>query len=974
MVAAKATSQLIGSRYQEVRQLGRGGMGAVYSVVDRLSGLIVAMKRVLLPMTRLDFASQGSGDHPMVAITNEFRILASLRHPNIISVLDYGFDDQPFFTMDLITDPRTITEACIGQPLETRIDYAIQMLQALVYLHRRNIIHRDLKPANVLVNASGMVKVLDFGLALSREYIKQDPEAVGGTLAYIAPELLQGSSVSVQSDLYAVGLILYEMLNESYPFRRDASLIVDILKAVPDVSMMDPALGAVVARLLDKVPANRYASAEEVIIALSTATGFPVPEETLAIRESFIEAARFVGREPEIARLKELVRETLAGKRATWLLGGESGSGKSRLLSEMRIEAMVDKILVLSGQAVSEGASPYHIWRNVIRRLALLVELTDFEAGVLRRIVPDIERLLDRPIPEVPPLTPDAERDRIFAIAEKLFQNYGQPLLVILEDLHWANDESLDLLKHLYRTVSEAPLLIVGSYRDDEVPDLPQQVSHDGLMSLKLLDKENITRLSESMLGQYGTEPHIIDYLKDTTEGNVFFLVEVVRVLAEQAGKLSDIAKMPLPEKMVASGMMQILQHRLERVPEEGRQLLQIAAVIGRDLDETLLKHINSEVDYEQWLTICNNIAVLNVENNRWRFAHDKLRETLVESLPKDTRRTLHHQAAVAIEEVYPDAPDWVAALAYQWEQADDAAKASVYLENAARIALEGAAYNQAHDFIKRSEAFDGRLGQLDEFRLMMRNRIKGGAIFHAGKMEESLPHYSKALRHMGLWEIANQDWKVGLAVGNQLIRQILHRRLPRVFIGHKDPQERILSLIHVAGDMSSVYYVKQDILRTLYLSLVIVNTAEIHKPHNELSLPGAYSTMAMLTGLIPLPKIASFYHGRTIENIEHSSDHGQAGAWVILGIYDTGVGKLKQADREISNAQEIYQSMGNQRRWEESTFFLGMVRYHEGQFKEAVRLLQETLRSGVRRQDFMVQFLDSMALTEVVLRLHQLD
>jgi serine/threonine protein kinase len=340
-------------------------MGVVYRVADRLTGMLVALKQVTTQTDNLQFASDQTINIQEVALANEFKILAGLRHPNIVSVLDFGFDAgrQPYFTMDLLEKKQRITAAAHGQPMEVKIQLLMQLLQALDYLHQRQIIHRDLKPDNVLVTGEGTVKVLDFGLALSASYAQQLGDSASGTLAYMAPEVLRGDPVSVASDLFAFGVIAYEVFSDKHPFTTDtiSGIISAILTKIPDLSGFEPPLTGFFSRLLDKDPANRYPDAEAVMRELSVATGSPRPQENLVIRESFLQAASFVGREAEIKQLEALTKDSMRGNGKTYLIGGESGSGKSRLLDELRVRMLVENVLVLRGQAIAEGGTPYRV-------------------------------------------------------------------------------------------------------------------------------------------------------------------------------------------------------------------------------------------------------------------------------------------------------------------------------------------------------------------------------------------------------------------------------------------------------------------------------------------------------------------------------------------------------------------------------------------------------------------------------------
>lgn len=195
-------NRLLTSRYELLEQLGQGGMGRVFRAKDRLTGDMVALKQVLVAPGDLDFASLAASRSDMrLALTREFRTLAGLRHPNIISVLDYGYDryKQPFYTMEYIAQPRTILQAGQYSSLHEKVGLLLGLLQGLAYPHRRHIIHRDLKPANIFV-VGDQVKLLDFGLALTRQDSDPSSGAEGqdlvGTLAYIAPEQFGGAARS----------------------------------------------------------------------------------------------------------------------------------------------------------------------------------------------------------------------------------------------------------------------------------------------------------------------------------------------------------------------------------------------------------------------------------------------------------------------------------------------------------------------------------------------------------------------------------------------------------------------------------------------------------------------------------------------------------------------------------------------------------------------------------------------------------
>ncbi len=184
----------------------------------------------------------------------------------------------------------------------------------------------------------------------------------------------------------------------------------------------------------------------------------------------------------------------LDGRGSGWLVGGESGVGKSRLLDELRAMALVQGALVLRGQAVSGGRRGYQVWLEVLRWLALLSDLTETEASVLKPLVPDIATLIGHAVADPPELDAQSAQVRLLSTVTDLFRRQEQPLVLILEDLHWAGDEDLALIGWLNRAIAERPILVIGSYRDDEKPALSKSLLDMSLLKLKSAERGRYCR------------------------------------------------------------------------------------------------------------------------------------------------------------------------------------------------------------------------------------------------------------------------------------------------------------------------------------------------------------------------------------------------------------------------------------------------------------------------------------------------
>jgi eukaryotic-like serine/threonine-protein kinase len=257
---------LFDGRYRIVRKLGTGGMANVYLAEDEVLGRRVAIKIL---------NDRHAGDDQFVErFRREAKNAASLSHPNIVSIYDRGEAEGTYYIAMEYLDGRTLKELIVARgpaPIHLAVDYARQVLAAIRFAHRHGIVHRDIKPHNVLVDGEGRLKVTDFGIARAGTSQMTEAGSIIGTAQYLSPEQARGAPVDQTSDLYSVGVVLYELLTGVVPFSGDTPVEIAMkhLSNVPEPPSSKRAeiprdLDMVVMRALAKDPSERYHSAEEM--------------------------------------------------------------------------------------------------------------------------------------------------------------------------------------------------------------------------------------------------------------------------------------------------------------------------------------------------------------------------------------------------------------------------------------------------------------------------------------------------------------------------------------------------------------------------------------------------------------------------------------------------------------------------------------------------------------------------------------
>jgi serine/threonine-protein kinase len=260
---------LLAGRYRIVALLGRGGMGEVYRANDLKLGQPVALK--FLP------EATARNETALARFYNEIRIARQVSHPNVCRVYDLGeVEGQPYLSMEYV-DGENLGSLLrrIGRlPEDKALEIARKLCAGLAAAHEKGVLHRDLKPANIMLDGRGHVLITDFGLAGLADQL-QGAEVRNGTPAYMAPEQLAGKEVSIRSDIYALGLVLYEIFTGKRAF--EASTLAELVRLHSEttplspsshVKDLDPAVERVILRCLDTDPRNRPASALAVAAAL----------------------------------------------------------------------------------------------------------------------------------------------------------------------------------------------------------------------------------------------------------------------------------------------------------------------------------------------------------------------------------------------------------------------------------------------------------------------------------------------------------------------------------------------------------------------------------------------------------------------------------------------------------------------------------------------------------------------------------
>nr|WP_294974876.1 ATP-binding sensor histidine kinase [uncultured Pseudomonas sp.] len=618
----------------------------------------------------------------------------------------------------LLDDPGGEPLSCLlRQPLEseTCLRLAVDIAVALRHLHQRGLVHKDLKPNHIQVNCTdGQVRLTGFGLAsrLPRErQAPEPPETIAGTLAYMAPEQTgrMNRSIDSRSDLYAFGVVLYQMLTGTLPFTASDPMEwvhCHIARKPPPpgerVAGVPPMLSQIVLKLLAKTAEERYQSAVGVEHDLRRCLddwlrggrieAFSLDEQGTPDR--LLVPEKLYGRELEVEVLVEAFARIVASSTPELVLvSGYSGIGKSSVVNELHRLLVPPRGLFASGKFDQYKRDiPYstlvQAFQGLVRTLlgkndellagwrSALLEALEPNARLITDLIPELRLIIGEP-PPVPELEPQQAQRRFLLVLRRfigVFARAEHPLALFLDDLQWLDAATLDLLEDLLAHSDLRHLMLVGAYRDNEV-----DASHPLALKLQSIRQAGV-RIDEihlAPLARAHIEQLIADALRcpppsivalarlvhDKTAGNPFFVIQFLQSLAEEGLLAYDHAARRWcweAERIHAKGytdnVVDLMLGKLARLPLDTRQALQQLACLGNaapiDSLASVLGVPPARVQAMLWPAVCQELV--ERQEGACAFAHDRIHEAAYSLIPGEARAAAHLRIGRLLAERMP--------------------------------------------------------------------------------------------------------------------------------------------------------------------------------------------------------------------------------------------------------------------------------------------------------------------------------
>ena len=687
------TAMSIMTGYAITEKISEGSKSIVYRGVRESDGMPVVLKvfRQVYP-TLADIAR----------FKKEYELIKDLTIDGIVA--SYGLIEDTDRIALILEDFNGISlnEILKTQKLslEEFLHIAIRMADTLGYIHTSNIIHKDIKPHNILYNSSsGAVKITDFGIStlLTRENENlYDPRIITGTLPYMSPEQTgrMNRPMDYRSDLYSLGVTLYEMITGDVPFKSKDPLEVihwhiarkpveprrlneDVPEAVSDIIMM----------LLEKNAENRYqnsyglkADLEECLNRLNRGGGierFELGTNDLSFRFSLPQS--FIGREREIEALVGAFHRVCQGGCELVAVAGTPGIGKTALVHEIEKSVVGGRgFYIHSKYDTTKKNVPYSAVIHAFQKLMLMIlaegseQVAGWKQKILARlgancqviidVIPELEMIVERQ-PALPEIDSEKSQNRftqVFGDFIHIFMTADHPLVIFLDDLQWADSASLKLISRLMMDYRTEYFLLILAYRNNEVDPGHQLTRVLSDMEDKLttitLDNLSVEQISEYIGYFLNNQDSRVTQLSDVvyrkTNGNPFFLIHFLRSIYDNQylrcvsaeGWTWDLEK--IKGMQVSENVVELMIDRINSLRPTTREMLKIASCVGNRFDLESIALLSGR-SFDVSLTDLRDAmedGIIYMSGNHYYFLHNRVQEVVYSMIPEKDRSGLHYR------------------------------------------------------------------------------------------------------------------------------------------------------------------------------------------------------------------------------------------------------------------------------------------------------------------------------------------
>ncbi len=731
-------------RYEVVARISAGGMGEVYRARDPLLERELVLK--VLPQ-RTQFHTEA-----LERFVREARAASALNHPNIVTIYAIGeADGCHFIAMELVKG-RTLRQlGREGAPAKVVAQVGSQAARALAVAHEAGIVHRDIKPENVMLRDDGYVKVLDFGIAqLSGvEHTQHEndsrltrPGMVVGTMRYMSPEQATAAEVTPASDIFSLGIVLYELATGRHPFDASSDMGVlssIILREASPPSRVNPRLpkelDAVISRMLSKNAGARPTSIE--VATVLGAIAEPVADASGSAPTSM--RGEIVGREVEKAALRDEFASAAGGHATMVCVSGEPGIGKTTLVEDFLSElARTSSHLVARGRC-SERLAGAEAFLPILDALEDL--LGEDPGGAIRKSLEENAPSWRRQVApfETGPgaSAPAASQERLKRELAGFLEDVAgdKPLVLFIEDIHWADASTVDLLAYIVTRLGNSRLFTIVTFRPSEL-----QLAQHPFLALKLdlqtrgvarelpltfLTENEVRALLALRFPGSAFPPELAKLIHARTEGNPLFVADVAEylkvkdVIREENGSWILSGSLPDLERDLPESKRSMVQRKVGQLTELDSQLLIAASVQGYDFDSAVIAAATGRdpaevedrlVDLERVYTFVHRRDEHDFPDGtpttRYRFVHVLYQNVLYASLSVSRRVQISKAVGETILRFQKGVPGpFAAELGFLFESARDADKASLFFAAASRNAAKVFANQEAAVLARRGLA-----------------------------------------------------------------------------------------------------------------------------------------------------------------------------------------------------------------------------------------------------------------------------